>query len=269
MNAVDRVSDDKLLSVESHGQGKDVVLLHGWGMHGGYWQGLVDALKDDFRLHCIDLPGHGGSVYQNEQAISEFADRVMQTVDSFTHQPFSLMGWSLGGLIGQRLTVDYPDRVNRLMLIASTPSFVRRPGWVHAVDETVLKGFADNLLQDYKNTLNRFLTLQVRGSAQQQQDLRELKARLFSRGEPDQQALAAGLALLQEVDLREAVTGINTAVALLGGERDTLVPLAALPETAKRFSHAKLHIIKGAGHAPFLSHPGEVVNITRAFLINE
>jgi len=269
MSTVEAVTSEKLLHVDSVGEGPDVVLLHGWGMHGGYWQGLVDELKQDYRLHCIDLPGHGKSDYSNEQSIDDFVRRVGQTIECLTDKAFHLIGWSLGGLIGQRLTLHYPDNVKRLMLIASSPSFMQRDGWLHAMPESVLKGFADNLLLDYKATLNRFLALQVRGSEQQQQGLRELKTQLFSRGEPDQTALKTALGLLQQVDLRESLCSINKPVMLIGGERDTLVPQAALPETARLLPQAAVHIVKGAGHAPFLSHPVEMVKLIKAFIAYE
>ncbi|HRA24442.1 MAG TPA: alpha/beta fold hydrolase, partial [Usitatibacteraceae bacterium] len=49
------------LHVELAGQGPDLVLLHGWGLHGGVWQGLARELAPAFRLHLVDLPGHGHS----------------------------------------------------------------------------------------------------------------------------------------------------------------------------------------------------------------
>lgn len=269
MSAVNPVADRKLLHVDSIGDGPDVVFLHGWGMHGGYWQGLVDELKQMYRLHCIDLPGHGKSESCGENSIDDFVERVRLTIEGATDKPFNLVGWSLGGVIAQQLTLANPDKIKRLMLIASSASFIQRDGWSNAMAESVLSGFADNLLQDYKSTLNRFLALQVRGSEQQQQGLRELKAQLFSRGEPDQQALRIGLTLLQETDLRESLSSIDKPVMLIGGEHDTLVPQAALLEMVRLLPQATMQIIKGAGHAPFLSHPDEMVSLTKAFFSYE
>ncbi len=49
------------LHVEIRGDGPDVVLLHGWALHGGMWGPWVDELSRRARLHFIDLPGHGRS----------------------------------------------------------------------------------------------------------------------------------------------------------------------------------------------------------------
>lgn len=269
MSLISPVAERKLLHVDSIGAGPNVVLLHGWGMHSGYWQGLVDELKKSYRLHCIDLPGHGNSEYCGENSIDDFVARVGFTLDSITDKSYSLVGWSMGGLIAQRLTLDHTDKVKRLMLIASSACFMQRAGWPNAMAETVLNRFADDLLEDYKSTLNRFLALQVRGSEQQQQSLRELKAQLFSRGEPDRQALKTGLSLLQQVDLRMSLSSIDTPVMLLGGERDTLVPSAALSNMAVLLPQATIQIIKGAGHAPLLSHPNAIVSVMKAFIPHE
>lgn len=269
MNTVTRHPFMQLLACESIGRGDDVVLLHGWGMHAAYWQDMLTGLQDRFRLHCIDLPGHGRSTYLEEQALDEFVERVRQTIEGITTQAVHLIGWSLGGLISQRLAALHPDMLKRLILIASSASFVRRENWPHAMQPLVLNEFAELLRRDYMTTLMRFLALQVWKSEDQKQALRDLKAQIFSRGEPDQHALSAGLQLLQQTDLRDTLVRIDKPVMLLGGERDTLVPARALPDMADRLNHAVVHIIKGAGHAPFLSHSDEVVSLIRGFLEHE
>jgi pimeloyl-ACP methyl ester carboxylesterase len=47
------------LHVQTLGHGPDLVLLHGWGLHGGVFAPLVERLVDDFTPHVVDLPGHG------------------------------------------------------------------------------------------------------------------------------------------------------------------------------------------------------------------
>ncbi len=269
MSAAEHIKKNSLLHIESCGQNNDVVLVHGWGMHGAYWTPMVEALKANYRIHCIDLPGHGKSAYQNEQSIDDFAAQLKQTIESVSEQGVHLVGWSLGGLISQQLCLRYPDKIKSVTLIASSPCFVQKKDWPHAMLPRVLNGFAENLLQDYKTTLNRFLALQVWGSENQKQELRALKAELFSRGEPHQRALNVGLSLLQNVDLRSDIGAIDQPVMLIGGERDTLVPQAAFPAMAKQLTNASVHIIKHAGHAPFMSHADEVAELLKAFLSNE
>ena len=49
------------LYIESRGRGPDLVLLHGWGLHGGVFERVAANLEADFCLHLVDLPGHGAS----------------------------------------------------------------------------------------------------------------------------------------------------------------------------------------------------------------
>ncbi len=50
------------LHVEVTGQGEPLVMLHGWGMHGGLWSGAAEQLSQHFTVMAVDLPGHGYSV---------------------------------------------------------------------------------------------------------------------------------------------------------------------------------------------------------------
>ena len=54
------------VSVERFGQGPDLVLLHGWGMNGAVWHGIVPALASRYRVHLVDLPGFGNSPLAGE-----------------------------------------------------------------------------------------------------------------------------------------------------------------------------------------------------------
>ena len=49
------------MRIETQGAGADLVMIHGWAMHAGIFAGLARALAPNFRLHLVDLPGHGYS----------------------------------------------------------------------------------------------------------------------------------------------------------------------------------------------------------------
>jgi pimeloyl-ACP methyl ester carboxylesterase len=54
------------LHVEMRGTGAPLLLIHGWGMHGGMWSAVAENLAQDFRVMAVDLPGHGFSVKGEE-----------------------------------------------------------------------------------------------------------------------------------------------------------------------------------------------------------
>jgi pimeloyl-[acyl-carrier protein] methyl ester esterase len=190
-------------------------------------------------------------------------------VDSLAEQfaePLTVCGWSLGGQVALRWAMRYPQQVERLVMVASTPCFVRLEGWRYALSAEILEEFAVNLQHHYALTLKRFLSLQMRGSDQEREVLAILRDGLFSRGEPDRGALQSGLDILRDSDLRGALPEIRQPTLVLAGERDTLIPQQASQYLAGQIPGARLATIKGAAHAPFLSHQDEFINHLLDFL---
>ncbi len=253
----------------SDNSGTPLLLIHGWGMHGGMWSGVAEKLAQHSDVYAVDLPGHGFSVDQPCLTSAATLDAIVDELSAQFDTPLYVCGWSLGGQIALRWAMRYPQQVERLVTVAGTPSFVRRAGWFHALSAEILQEFADNLQHHYVLTLKRFLVLQVRGGEQEREWLSVLRNGLFSRGEPDLSALQAGLEILRGSDLRSALQGIGQAVLVLAGERDTLIPLQASQYLANNISNARLAVIKGAAHAPFLSHPDEFVRHVVNFLNDE
>jgi pimeloyl-[acyl-carrier protein] methyl ester esterase len=244
------------LHVESFGDGPPLVLLHGWAMHSGLFAPLLPRLVDAYRVHRIDLPGHGhsptGSPYTLDTIVAAVDEETSRVASS---EPVSVLGWSLGGAVALRWARDSPQRIARLVLVATTPCFVARPDWPCAMAEATLRQFGDELAASYRLTLQRFVALQVQGSEHARAVLGELRAQLFARGEPSRAALCAALELLARVDLRAEVGSIRQNAVVIAGGRDTLAPPAAGEWLARKMPNASFHLIEGAAHAPFLSHP--------------
>jgi len=239
--------------VKSAGHGPPLVLLHGFAMHGGLFAPIVPALARTHRVHVVDLPGHGHSPSREPfalGALTQAIDAVTARIDA----PLDVLGWSLGGQVALAFALAKPRRVRRLILVATTPSFVERDGWPHAMSATTLARFGDELRVSYRLTLQRFLALQVHGSEEGRATLAQLRARLFERGEPSSAVLADALRLLRDTDLRPVLSRITTPTLVVGGERDALVPIEATRALAAALPQATHVAIEGAAHAPFLSH---------------
>jgi pimeloyl-[acyl-carrier protein] methyl ester esterase len=250
------------LYTQTSGAGPDLVLVHGWGLHGGIWGRFVPLLDAHFRVTCVDLPGHGRSDWQGEKTLDAMTEAVLSVAPAAA----AWLGWSLGGLVAARAALLAPEKVVALVMLASTPCFVRKPDWQRAMLPALLDTFAAELAQDYVRTLNRFLALQVRGSEGYGEVLKTLRALLLVHGEPNAAGLRAGLEVLRTTDMRSSLGDIGCPTLLLLGERDTLVPVSTGQAVCELFPAARLQVIAGAGHAPFIAQPEVVAGRITDFL---
>jgi pimeloyl-[acyl-carrier protein] methyl ester esterase len=264
------------LHVKQLGIGAPLLLIHGWGMHGGLWGRAAELLAQHFRVLAVDLPGHGYSVNNNRGKGQDPAfplrpcqfalDGIVDELSAQFSEPLTVCGWSLGGQIALCWAKRHPEQVQRLVLVASTPCFTRRIDWPCAMPAGTLAEFGEALQQNYAQILRRFLALQVRGSEQERELLATLRGALFSHGEPDLSALQLGLEILRDCDLRSILPDISQPVLVIAGERDTLTPPQASHYLASHLPDARLAMISGAAHAPFLSHKTEFVENVMNFL---
>ena len=248
------------LSIRTLGQGPDLVLLHGWAMHGGIFAPLSERLVGRFRVHLVDLPGHGHS--RDFKPGDLDPARLARAIATGT-PPALWLGWSLGGLIALQAALELPDQVSAVVQIASSPRFVRAADWPHAVPAAIFREFGSNLVASFRPAIERFLALETLGSAHAQDELRELKAHVYERGEPSEQALHEGLDLLDRCDFRAQLSALSMPSLWIAGRRDRIVPPGALRWAAAQCAHGN-YLELSAGHAPFLSHAAEVAEAIAA-----
>lgn len=239
------------LYIQTLGQGPDLVMIHGWGMHGGVWGPVLESLATSFRLHLVDLPGLGHS-----QSITPYTlKNLSATIAQAMPDAIAVCGWSLGGQVALRWALDKPDQVSKLVLVGATPKFINAPDWFCGIEAEIFQQFATQVQQDYRGTLSKFLALQAHGGEASKETIRRLREQFFQRGEPTAESLQSGLEILLQTDMREEIGSINTPTLILHGDYDKLAPLEAGQWLAKHLPVAQLCVCKGASHAPFLSHP--------------
>ena len=245
--------------VETLGEGPDLVLLHGWAMHSGIWESVRSQLAQHFRLHLVDLPGHGASPSPWIHGPDALKNMTEMIADSLPEHSI-ICGWSLGGQIAMKLSLDMPERINKLILISTTPSFIQREDWIWAMEEAILESFIRSLDQNSVSTLNRFFTLQIQGDINTLSVLRRLRKLIFKERKSDQTGLKIGMKILLTTDLRRSVKNINHPVTLLHGKNDAIVPVHSARWLHENLEDSKLIILPDCGHIPFLSHTDQFLS---------
>jgi pimeloyl-[acyl-carrier protein] methyl ester esterase len=256
----------KELYVEINGTGPDLVLLHGWGLNVRVWDGLVEELRDRYRMIAVDLPGHGQSAWSSGRGTpAEQAWLLHSTLASVSNR-YSLLGWSLGGQIALDLAAAMPGQIDRLVLVAATPRFAQSPDWPYGMPPAVITKLATQLRQDYRRTVSDFLELQVRGSIEGSGVLDQLRHALFVHGEAQPGALEAGLNTLATSDLRPTLSHVRAPTLVIAGRNDRITAPAASHALARALPDARYVEMRRAAHAPFLSHRGEFATLVDRFL---
>ncbi|MEY3651109.1 MAG: carboxylesterase of pimeloyl-CoA synthesis [Pseudomonadota bacterium] len=248
------------LHIEKIGQGEPLVMIHGWGMHSDMWMQARDLLGRNFELHLIDLPGMGHSENIDVYHLHTVAEKIAEKMPANAY----VLGWSLGGLIATKVAVMTP--VKKLILVGSTPCFVQRDDWSHGMPSEVFESFFAGAVQDYQGTMNKLLALIAMGSKNARATSKVLREALALRPVPNQQGLLGALDILRTSDLRQALSGIDIPTLLIHGEHDKLAPVAAAQWMSQQLLQAELHVIKGAAHEPFISHPQDFTQRVTEFL---
>ena len=244
------------LHVESAGRGEPLVLLHGWGLHGGLFTPLLPALVDMHRVHVVDLPGHGHSATIAPYTLDGIVDALDAAIAPLCGgAPVTMLGWSFGGLVAQRFAARARTPLARLVLVCTSPRFVRGEDWTAGIDGSVLRQFGDELHVAYEATIRRFVALQMQGADGARATLAQLRALLGSRPPADPAALDAALTILEQADLRAGAPTLRVPTRVIAGGRDALAPAAASRFLAAAIPRATLAVIDAAAHVPFLSHP--------------
>ncbi|WP_020559448.1 pimeloyl-ACP methyl ester esterase BioH [Thiofilum flexile] len=241
----------------TEGQGRPLLVLHGWGMNQAAWQPIRAHLTQHARVTWVDLPGHGRSAVDQLGTL----EQLVQTLKPLIQPNTAIIGWSLGGLLAQALAYAMPDKVARLLLIGSSPCFIQTPTWPHALAPEVLEQFATNLETDYVATVKRFFALQFMGTRHSPVELNQLRDAILQY--PARlPALHQGLELLRSVDFSEQTLPVPSRWIL--GRLDKLVPVAVAEVLEHKGYEVK--VLPHASHVPFVTHTEEFLAAVEPFI---
>lgn len=230
-----------------------LVLLHGWGVNQGVWQQTISGLGQQCRVITPDLPGFGlAQQYPQPYTLHAVLEQLAAQIPDGSR----VCGWSLGGLLAVALAEQYPQKVSRLALVASSPCFLAQADWP-GMSHQVMQQFAQALSVNLTQTIERFLAIQSMGSSSARADSKLLKQAILAYPAARPEAVAGALALLSDCDLRQTLANLSQPVTGIFGRLDSLVPVAVVPHLQQLKADAEFTVLPHASHAPFISHPVE------------
>lgn len=247
---------------EKTGAGPAIVLLHGWGMHGGIFKPLTEKLQEQFTVYAVDLPGHGRSRDSSiPLQLKACVDALIQELPSATW-----CGWSIGGLFAQYAAHHYPAHVTELICMCSSPKFVRSEDWPQGVAEQIFRQFADQLQHHYAQTIKRFIELEAYGTSTSQAEVHALEHIALAYGSPAPHVYTQGMQLITETDLRPLLPQLSQRGLWISGRRDRLVNASAMQTAAQWMPDGQSIEMQHAGHAPFMTSSRQVADYIHHFL---
>ncbi|HEX5166079.1 MAG TPA: alpha/beta fold hydrolase [Thermomicrobiales bacterium] len=234
--------DDARLHYRQLGSGKPVVLIHGLSASGRWWHRNVDALAAHFTVYVIDLIGFGRSRGGRRFVLAEAAALVAGWMDAIGLERANVVGHSMGGYVAAQLAAEFPEKVDRLVLVDAAVPLPRQQRLHHLT----------HLGREMRYTPPRFLHL--------------LATDALLAGP---RTIWAAANQLIAADLEPKLDRISAPVLLVWGEHDPLVPASVADRLAERIPNVRRVVIPNCGHKPMLERPNEFNEAVIAFLAGQ
>jgi 2-succinyl-6-hydroxy-2,4-cyclohexadiene-1-carboxylate synthase len=236
------------------GMTPSVVLLHGFTNTARSWDGVIDALPDGTDAFAPDIRGHGSASEQRPITL----EAVIDDIDRAAPDPFTLVGYSMGGRIALHVAFRLPGRVQRLVLIGASPGLKTATARAErrAADEKLAERAEHETIERFAE---RWANTHV--LADQPASVREVVDADRRRNDPIALAVALrGLGTGALPSLWSRLGSLEIPVVLVVGDRD-----AKFREIATRMAEeihgARVVIVPGAGHAVHAEAPTAVAEL--------
>jgi pimeloyl-ACP methyl ester carboxylesterase len=226
------------LAYEESGAGPPVVLVHGLSGSTRWWERNVPALARQFHVYVVDLAGFGKSRGQ-PFVLAEGARALTRWMDALGIGRASFVGHSMGGHIVADLAADFPERVERLVLVDAAALPLDLRAWLPS-------------------------GATVRGLRYLPYDFLPILVTDFLRA--GARTIAGAFLSLTRADIRVKLSRIAAPTLIVWGEHDLLVPASFGAALVKEIPGARLEVLPNASHNPMWERAQEFNALVSAFL---
>ena len=236
------------------GEGKDIIILHGWGANIQTVLPIVNILKDRFKVHAIDLPGFGESKEPMQPIDSfEYANIVKAYMDKMKIKRVILIGHSFGGKLSIILGKKYPEMIEKIVLVNSAGLIPKRGAkyYIKVYGFKTMRFIYKNLFFWIKDDIK----------------LESFYKRFGSRDYKDSSGVMRKiLVTVVNENLLPLLGDIKAPTLLIWGDKDTSTPLYMGKIMEKNIKDSGLVILEGTGHYSYLDDYQKFTVILRNFL---
>lgn len=250
MNHLATEGDRKIYFEHHAGDGKAIVLIHGWGANTRCWDTTLPALlAAGHEVVSLDLRACGRSDKDfRDVSIDAMAGDVVKLVDHLGLDKPVINGWSLGGGVATAAVAKLGDRAGGLVLTGgAAPRYTVTDGWDHG---GTVEGVAEVLAGAAANRADTFRAVAsaVCAKAPSDDTLDWIWGMFLEMGPRGDESLRD----LSHMDLRDELAAIEVPILSLHGTEDGFVPFSGAVAAVEMAKNAKLVEFTGVGHAPFL-----------------
>ncbi|MCP4136446.1 MAG: alpha/beta hydrolase [bacterium] len=252
------------------GKGPVLVLLHGVCASLHTWDGWVDELKDHYRIIRLDIPGFGltGPAKDSKSYTRDGSVwMVNEFVKALNLKKFHIAGNSLGGYIAWNYTLEYPKKVNKLILIDSVGYKQTMPWLLKVASNPVLRPMVRHMMPRY---FMHQAVEEVFGDKSKVTD--KLKDRYFELAmrEGNTGSYVDVFTIMRELsDKEEISTGIKNIqhpTLVMWGGKDEWIPYKYFKNWKKDIPNGLFITYTNAGHTPMEEIPAMTAGDAHKFL---
>lgn len=247
---------------ELHGSGSPVLLIPGLGATCQIWSTAVAQLARSHTVVLMDNRDVGRSTSRRPpQTLADFAVDVVELMDHLQLDTAHLLGLSLGGIVAQRVAIDHPARVDRLVLMSCADRFGPYLREIARLLGQALRRFPPELFRK---------TIELLGTSPQFFDAHaeQIERNIASDCSPAL-SRSAIVRQLRCLDCHDAVSEhyrINAPTLVVAGENDMLVPACYGRQMAGQIAASQFLLVPNCGHNPLIERPDLVVPALLNFL---
>jgi 3-oxoadipate enol-lactonase len=244
------------------GRGEPLVLVHGLADDHRAWRRTLPDLMLRHRVLLYDLRGHGQTTLgKPDGSLRQLGEDLVGLLDALEIERARIAGFSLGGTAAMRVAIDHPDRIDKLVLVATSSRVGRSAARWYRERLAMVKNQDSRL----RETLDRD-TADV--YAQAPNELEEgLLIRRQSTADPRGYANAcAAMAALFEAPLDPELVQIKAPSLIVASDLDQHCPPKAAEIIHAGIPGSRVEVINGAGHAVPVERPGELAAAMNRFL---